>query len=55
MKSFYYIAKRKDRGYSERYAGDGIIAANTAKEARKVIAARYGVSASRVKLTEKKA
>jgi hypothetical protein len=54
MKSFYYIAKRKVRGYLERYAGDGIIDAETAKEARQIVAARYGVAANRVKLTEKK-
>lgn len=53
MRTFYYIAKRKPRNRRLQYAGDGLVDADTKKEARETVARRYGVSEKNVKLEEK--
>lgn len=46
--TYYYIARRKQRGYVERYAGDGIIEATSVTDARKKVARYRGVPFARV-------
>ena len=40
--TYYYIAKRKPRGRSPRYVGDGIIDSDSVKEAKRAVADMYG-------------
>jgi hypothetical protein len=54
MKTFHYTCFQKRRGYSKRYAGDGIVTAEHAQEARKLIAYQRNVPACHIILTEQK-
>ncbi len=53
MKTFYYVAFRKKRGFRPSYAGDGVWDATNKTIARKEIAAARGVPAKRLKIVEK--
>jgi hypothetical protein len=48
---FYYIARKKKRGYSESYVGDGVIEANSRQEAKRLVADIYKSPVTRVKLS----
>lgn len=47
---YYYTAYTKCRGFSKRYAGDGYIEAENAKEAKEMISFARGIPKSRVEV-----
>jgi len=53
---YYYIARRLNR-FSKKpyYIGDGMVTAVSVKEAREVVASRYGCPKKYIKLKKKKA
>lgn len=52
MKTYYYIAKRKPRGRNPIYVGDGLIEANSAKEARDSVAYHCACPKKHIKVKE---
>ena len=54
MNEYYYIAHRKPRGMRLRYVGDGLIQADSVKEAKELVAQIYKSPESQVSITFRK-
>lgn len=50
--TYYYIAKRKPRGLSPRYVGDGLVEASSVKEAREIVSNSRNCPKKHIQITK---